>query len=107
MIQRRYASFSTLVISPLVQAKFTTGKGFGGSNLKKIVQFQELVVPISGSSAMISDDPVPMCDRQSSLLVIQVGKIALLTCWFWYLIGVNFCANSMSAIAHLSAARTD
>ena len=107
MIQRRYSSFSALVISPLVQAKFATGKGFGGSNLNKIVQFQELVEPISGSSAMILDDSAPICAQQSSPLVIQVGKIALLTCWFWCSIGANFCANSISAIAHLSAARTD
>ncbi len=106
MIQRRYSSFSALVISPLVQVKFATGKGFGGSNFNKIGHFQQLVVPIGGST-MTSDDTASSCDIHSSPLVIQVGKIALLACWFWCLMGANFCANSISTIAHLSAARTD
>jgi hypothetical protein len=102
MIQPRYPRLSAFGISPVTGRKLSTGNGFGGSNLK-ISRREELVFSIVSSSVLISDCTPAIVIERSSPLVIEVGKIVVLACWFWCLIGANFCVDSISAIV---AART-
>jgi hypothetical protein len=102
MMHPRFSLLTDLVTSPLVQKPLPTGNGFGGSNLK-IDQLSECVFPIVSSSVSFSDCPVPSEIKQSSPLVIEVGKIVLLALWFWCLIGADFCADRIGMIAAFSA----
>jgi hypothetical protein len=102
MTQSRYSRLSALVVSPIVQQTLPTGNGFGGSILK-IRSGQELALPIVSSSVLISDCTAPISLQNSSPLVIEVAKIAILAFWFWCLIAVNFCSDSIVALSDFCA----
>ena len=98
MIQRRHATSSTLILSPLVQPKPPTGNGFGCSNLK-VERLEASGLPIVSGSTMSVNCAPPASISPQSPLVVEVGKIALLVLWFWCSIGARFCLNSISTIA--------
>jgi hypothetical protein len=102
MIQRRYSQSSTLTASHLVRPTLPTGKGFGYSNLQ-LVRLPELVAEIAIDATICEVAIEPIGAEESSPLIVKVGQIALLVCWFWCSIGANFCIKSISAIATYSA----
>ncbi len=91
---------STAFTTPLVRQALPTGTGFGGSSLK-IVRLQELGVEIVSSSRRNATHITNHTQPWSSLL-IEVGKIFLLTVWLWCAIGFNFCFNGTDELANCS-----
>lgn len=96
MLEPRYSRLSSLATSPISRPTLATGKSFGGSSLQ-IDRLSERVISVVISSTTISDRSTPI-EKQSSPLIIEVGKIFLLACWLWCAIGANFCLTSISAI---------
>jgi hypothetical protein len=92
MLQPRYFRSSFIVNRPVRQV-VPTGKGFGGSNLAIVRDRKELVAALAASSRSGTARP------QSPLLV-EFTKILFLGLWLWCLVGANFCANSVTAIAN-------
>jgi hypothetical protein len=105
MLQPRYSRLSSFVTMPILKHTLPTGRGFGGSNFNS-TQFQSLVFPVVSSAVSLAECPPPISDRQSSALIIEVGKIFLLALWLWCAIGANFCFNSINALAAYCAADT-
>jgi hypothetical protein len=95
MLEPRYSRLSTLATRTLNHKILPTGKGFGGSNLQR--EQLTRVVSVVISSATISEQSLQI-ERQSSPLIIEVGKIFLLVCWLWCSIGANFCLASISSV---------
>jgi hypothetical protein len=93
MLQPRYFRSSFIVTRPVRQV-LPTGKGFGGSNLAIGWDREELVSPLAANSCSGAARP------QSPLLV-EFTKILCLALWLWCLVGANFCANSVTAIANV------
>jgi hypothetical protein len=101
MLQPRSSSrLSFFITSPLVPQILPTGNCFGGSSLK-IVRFQALVLPIASRYVLNGDRLPSISTKQTSPLIVEVGKIILLTLWFWCLIGANLCSDSINSIASL------
>ena len=75
-----------------------TGTGFGGSNLN-VFRRSELLVPSNDGSVVNAQYSVPIYTKQSSLLIVKVGKIFVLSLWLWCAIGADFCFNSVRAIS--------
>ncbi|WP_373542990.1 hypothetical protein [Chamaesiphon sp.] len=103
MIRHRYSQFSLPAISRLVHPKLSTGSGFGCSTLGTTVRRPELVSPLTSSTASGATDLETVGVGESSQLIIEVGKIALLACWLWCAIGANFCRERIDAIATYAA----
>jgi hypothetical protein len=86
--------------TPLVRQALPTGTGFGGSSLN-IVRLQKLGFEIVSSSRRSAAHINNRTQPWSSLL-IEVGKIFLLTLWLWCAIGFNSCFNGIDALANYS-----
>jgi hypothetical protein len=96
MLEPRYSRLSSPATNSITRQALATGNGFGGSNLTNERILKE-VISVVISSTSISDRST-LIERQSSPLIIEVGKIILLACWFWCAIGANFCLNITGAI---------
>jgi hypothetical protein len=94
MLQPRYFR-SSFIVNPPVRQVLPTGKGFGGSNLAIVRDREELVSSLAECSS-------PVAARPQSPLLVELTKILFLALWLWCLVGANFCANSMTAIANVS-----
>jgi hypothetical protein len=94
MLQPRYFR-SSFIVNPPVRQVLPTGKGFGGSNLAIVRDREQLV------SALATSAPSVVAQPQSPL-VFEFTKILFLGLWLWCLMGANFCANSVTAIANVS-----
>jgi hypothetical protein len=94
----RYPRLSSLVTTPLAKHVLPTGKWFGCSTLN-INQVPSSVFPLVSSAIFIAECTPPVIVKQSSPLIIEVGKILLLALWLWCSIGANFCFNSINALA--------
>jgi hypothetical protein len=97
MLQPRYSRLSSLATTAIARSKLATGKGFGGSLLQRVPE-QELVFPVISSSVSIAACQPSISVRQSSPLIVEVGKIVLLAGWLWLSIGANFCGDRISSI---------
>ena len=98
MIQPRYSKLSSLGTGTSNKQRLSTGNGFGVSNLE-ISQLQASVFPIVSSTVLRADDLLPVATLVSSPLVIEAGKIIVVTIWFWCLIGANYCFDLVNQIA--------
>ena len=97
MRQPRYSKLSSLEIGASNRKGSPTGRGFGGSDLK-LDRLQTSAFPIVSSSVLMSNDLTPVASLQSAPLVVEVGKIVVVTIWFWCLIGANFCFEAIGSI---------
>jgi hypothetical protein len=90
---------SSAIGTPLVRQIFPTGNSFGGSSLNT-VRFQ-----IAGfetiNNSVYSKAQIPP-HIQPAPLLIEVGKILLLTLWLWCAIGFDFCFNGLNSLASFS-----
>ena len=98
MIHPRYSKLSFLGTGTVAKKGLPTGRGFGRSDLK-ITQLQTSVLPIVSSTVLRADDRLPIATLQSPPLVIEAGKIIVVTIWFWCLIGANYCVDLVNSIA--------
>ena len=90
---------SSASVTPLVRQIFPTGNGFGGSSLNTI-RFQVSGFKTINNSAS-STVEIPTRIQPASLL-IEVGKIFLLTLWLWCAIGFDYCWSGMNSRASYS-----
>ncbi|WP_309738348.1 hypothetical protein [Chamaesiphon sp. OTE_20_metabat_361] len=90
---------SSAFVTPLVRQTFPTGNGFGGSSLNTI-RFQ-----ISGFKTINNSEhsavKIPTHIQPASLL-IEVGKIFILTLWLWCAIAFDSCWSGMNSRASYS-----
>jgi hypothetical protein len=82
------------------KTQLPTGKGFGGSTLS-LLPLQELVLPIAIDVESIADNQTrSISEPPPASLAIEVGKIVVVTLWFWCLLGANFCFDRISSISN-------
>jgi hypothetical protein len=98
MIQPRYSKLSSLGTGASDKKGLATGKSFGGSDFETS-QLQAPMFPIVSSTVLRADDQLPATTLQPSPLVVEAGKIVVVTIWFWCLIGANYCFDLVSSIA--------